>query len=478
MTDVLCPNSAKYTTGRGPRPNPLAAALRKLQHAVNQCQDVIFFTGPGGLIERVNPAFEELTEYCSVEAVGQDLSWIAAEGPKSESYRRIWEQVFQGRAFRGNLQVRRKQRDALELDVLIAPVRDRKGRIASLLFTGRDTSEKRELETQLKQARRMDAIGTLAGGVAHDFNNMLMVISANPELALDSLPKEHRLWRHLQEILAASLRASDLTRHLLAFGRKQVQRMQVFSLNSVVEEACRMLPCVIGEDIEMRVALGRDLGRVKADSGQIEQVLLTLAIKARDAMPHGGKLVIETRLSDGRDNVISVHSEPGTGSTFKIYLPVAAPPVPETASPDPVETTVHGGSETLLVVEDEDAVRQSEVEFLSTIGYTVLSAASGREALEQVRARAKNTIDLMITDVVMPKMSGPTLAAKLASLSPDLKVLLVSGYADDTIQRKGVPNLTSDFLQKPFPLRSLARKIREVLEPTGMARAASVAGTV
>ena len=308
MTDVLCPNSAKYTTGRGPRPNPLAAALRKLQHAVNQWQDVIFFTGPGGLIERVNPAFEELTEYCSVEAVGQDLSWIAAEGPKSESYRRIWEQVFQGRAFRGNLQVRRKQRDALELDVLIAPVRDRKGRIASLLFTGRDTSEKRELETQLKQARRMDAIGTLAGGVAHDFNNMLMVISANPELALDSLPKEHRLWRHLQEILAASLRASDLTRHLLAFGRKQVQRMQVFSLNSVVEEACRMLPCVIGEDIEMRVALGRDLGRVKADSGQIEQVLLNLAINARDAMPHGGKLVIETRLSDGRDNGFGEHS--------------------------------------------------------------------------------------------------------------------------------------------------------------------------
>jgi two-component system, cell cycle sensor histidine kinase and response regulator CckA len=168
--------------------------------------------------------------------------------------------------------------------------------------TGRDTCEKRELETQLSSALRMDAIGTLAGGVAHDFNNMLMVISAHSELALDSLPKEHRLWRHLEEILTASRRASDLTWKLLAFGRKQVPNLQVFSLNSVVEEACKTLPWVLGEDIEMRVNLGRNLGRVKADSGQIEQVLLNLAINGRDAMPLGGKLSIETRLSDGRDS--------------------------------------------------------------------------------------------------------------------------------------------------------------------------------
>jgi two-component system cell cycle sensor histidine kinase/response regulator CckA len=312
----------------------------------------------------------------------------------------------------------------------------------------------------------------------------------------------------------------------------------VFSLNSVVEEVCRMLPCVIGEDIEMQVELGQDLGRVKADSGQIEQVLFNLAINARDAMPHGGKLSIETRPTDRRDSgfrkhstnpaggyivltvtdtgegisdedlprifepfyttkpvgsgtglglsmvygivrqsdgFISAHSDPGKGSTFKIYLPVAAPPVREIASPGPAEKPVHGGSETLLVVEDEDAVRQSEVEFLSTIGYTVLSAANGKEALDQVRAQA-NMIDLVITDVVMPKMSGPTLAANLASLHPDLKVLFVSGYADETVQLKGVPNLTRDFLQKPFPLRSLAGKIREVLEQPAVARAASAAG--
>jgi len=319
-----------------------------------------------------------------------------------------------------------------------------------------------------------------------------------------------------------------------------VQRLQVFSLNSAVQEACRMLPCVIGEDIEMHVDLGRDLRQVKADSGQIEQVLFNLAINARDAMPHGGKLRIETRRSDVRDNgfrehstnpasgyivltvtdsghgisdedlprifepfyttkpegsgtglglsmvygivrqsegFISAHSEAGEGTTFKIFFPVAAPAAPQIAGASPVEKPVHGGSETLLVVEDEAAVRQSEVEFLSTIGYTVLSAANGKEALDKVKTWA-SMIDLVITDVVMPKMSGPKLARNLASLRPDLKVLFVSGYADDTVLRKGVGDLAHDFLQKPFPLRSLAGKIREVLEQPALARAATAAGTV
>ncbi len=516
----------------------MAIALRNLQHAVNQCQDVIFLTDPAGVIERVNPAFEKLTGYSSVETVGQDLSWIVAEGPSSESYRKIWEQLFQGRTYRGDLQIRRKDGDPCELDVLIAPVRDSKGRTASMLCTGRDTSERRELETQLSHARRMDAMGTLAGGVVHDFNNMLMVISAYAELGLDSLPKKHPLRRNLQEILGASRRASELTRQLLAFGRQQVQCLQVFSLNSAVEEACTMLPCVIGEDIKMQVELGEDLGQVRADSGQIEQVLFNLAINARDAMPNGGKLAIETRLADARDNgfreystkpasgyivlsvtdsghgipdkdlprifepfyttkpgglgnglglstaygivrqsegFISAHSDPGKGSTFKIFLPVVAPPAREIASAAPMRKPIHGGSETLLVVEDETMVRQCEVEFLSAIGYTVLSVANGKEALEKV-GTSPNMIDLVITDVVMPGMSGPRLAKELASLRPDLKVLFVSGYARETVQQKGVVDLTHNFLQKPFPLRVLAKKVREVLGQPVLARAAKAAG--
>jgi len=378
----------------------------------------------------------------------------------------------------------------------------------------------------------MDAISTLAGGVAHDFNNMLLVISSYAELGLASLPKEHPLGRHLQEILSASRRASELTRQLLAFGRKQMQQLQVVSLNSVVEEACGMLPCVIGEDVDLHLDLGHNLGQVRIDPGQISQVLLNLAINARDAMPNGGQLSIATRLSDGlepvagelpdrdgktyilltvadtgqgiseddlprifepfyttkaegsgtglglamvygtirqSDGLITVQSRPGIGTTFKIYLPVAAPAMREAASSSAAEKPVNGGSETLLVVEDEDAVRKSEVEFLSAMGYTALAAANGEEALDRVKA-GPDLVDLVITDVVMPRMNGPKLAENLAALRPGLRVLFVSGYASDTVLRKGVADLAHDFLAKPFPLRVLAGKIREVLEQPAMAR--------
>ena len=539
MTDALAPSFARYAAGRGPRPSLIADALRNLQHAVNQSRDAVLICDPTGVIERVNPAFEALTGYSSLDAVGKDLSWVVVEGPMSLSYRRIWEQVFQGQTYHGSLNVRTRHGIPCDLEVAITAVRDSKGHISSLVCNGRDASKQRDLESQISQARRMDAIGTLAGGVAHDFNNMLMVISAYAELGLDSLPKEHALWRHLQEILSASRRAGELTRQLLAFGRKQVQRLQVLSLNSVVEEACRMLPCVIGEDVDLHLDLGEELGQVRVDSGQMSQVLLNLAINARDAMPHGGKLSITTRLSNGHeagprdgaaepggeyillivsdtgegiseedlprifepfyttkaegagtglglamvygiirqsDGFIAVESRTGVGSTFRIYLPVAAPPLRKAAAAFAEEKTVHGGSETLLVVEDEDAVRQSEVEYLSTIGYTVLAAANGKEALERVKERPSK-IDLVITDVVMPQMSGPKLAENLATLRPELKVLFVSGYADDTVLRKGVADLSRDFLPKPFPLHSLAGKIREILEqPAALARAASAAG--
>ncbi len=399
----------------------------------------------------------------------------------------------------------------------------RGGEVVGTVVTFLDISERRNVEAQLRQAQKMDAIGQLAGGVAHDFNNLLMVISAYSELMLDSLEAENPLRRNAEEILTASRRAAELTRQLLAFSRKQLQALQMLDLNSVLAEISRMLPHLIGEDIELVVAPGGMLNKVKADAGQIEQILMNLAANARDAMPCGGKLTIETAnvhidetyvqkqavmhpgnyvllmVTDTGEGIprehmrhifepfyttkpegkgtglglatvygivkqsngfIWVYSEPELGTTFKIYLPCvtngAAKPEPRVP-----EIVSLSGTETLLLVEDETAVRRSESEFLSRAGYTVIEAANGVEALRIAR-EYQGQIDLLVTDVVMPGMGGPQLVESLAAERPRMRALFVSGYAESTILRRGVVDLHTSFLQKPFSLRALAAKIREI----------------
>jgi two-component system cell cycle sensor histidine kinase/response regulator CckA len=330
----------------------------------------------------------------------------------------------------------------------------------------------------------------------------------------------------VEEIITASGRAADLTRQLLAFGRKQMQALRVLDLNSVIQEICRMLPRLIGEDIQLVILPEKDLGNVKADPGQIEQVVMNLATNARDAMPRGGKLTFETanvRLDEAylqhhsivppgeyvllvvtdtgqgiapehlahifepfystkeegkgtglglatvygivkqNSGFVWVYSEPELGTTFKIYLPrVRQEGSKPTASPLLAEQPSRG-SETLLLVEDEAAVRKSEREFLELSGYTVLEAGDGQEALRVARDYPE-TIHLAITDVVMPNMGGAKLAEHLTLERPQMKVLYVSGYAENTILQHGTIELTANFLQKPFTLRSLGRKISEVLQ--------------
>ena len=329
----------------------------------------------------------------------------------------------------------------------------------------------------------------------------------------------------MDEIQKASRRAADLTRQLLAFGRKQMQTLQLLDLNSIIEEINKMLPRLIGEDIELEFVPGKELGRVKADPVQIEQVLMNLAANARDAMPKGGRLLIETasvRLDDAyvhthsivppgdyvsltvtdsgqgiapehlshifepfyttkeegkgtglglatvygivkqNKGFIWVYTEPGMGTTFKIYLPRAMERESVPQAPPPVEGYL-GGCETVLLAEDEPAVRESTREFLGLNGYIVLEAKNGTDALAIAR-EYKGHIHLMITDVVMPQMGGAKLAGELASERPDMKVLFVSGYAEATVQRHGAIDVTTRFLQKPFSLKTLARKIREVLD--------------
>ena len=396
--------------------------------------------------------------------------------------------------------------------------------IVGAVVTFLDISERRNIEGQLRQAQKMDAIGQLAGGVAHDFNNLLMVISAYSELMLDSLEAENPLRRNAEEILTAARRAAELTRQLLAFSRKQLQALQMLDLNSVVSEIGRMLPHLIGEDIELIISPGKKLNKVKADAGQIEQILMNLAANARDAMPCGGKLTIETAnvridetyvqkqavmqpgdyvlltVTDTGEGIprqhirhifepfyttkaegkgtglglatvygivkqsngfIWVYSEPDMGTTFKIYLPSVSHGAakPEAKAPEIVSLS---GKETLLLVEDECAVCRSESEFLTRAGYTVIEAANGVEALRIAR-EYQGKIDLLVTDVVMPGMGGPQLMELLSPERPGIRALFVSGYAESTILRRGVVDLHTSFLQKPFSLRALAEKIREIV---------------
>jgi two-component system cell cycle sensor histidine kinase/response regulator CckA len=499
--------------------------LRKLWRAVEQSADLVMITNREGVIEYVNPAFEALTGYSPGELMGQTPRVLKSDLQTPELYKELWQTVLSGNVFRCTMVNRKKNGDVFVAEKTITPLRDGEARITHFISNDRDITDRRRMENQIQQAQKMDAVGRLAGGVAHDFNNLLMVISSYAELMLDSLAPQHPLRRNVDEIQKASRRAADLTRQLLAFGRKQMQTLQLLDLNLIIEDINKMLPRLIGEDIELVFVPGDKLGRVKADPVQIEQILINLVANARDAMPKGGRLVIETasvQLDDAyvqehpivpsgdyvlltvtdsgmgiapehllhifepfyttkeegkgtglglatvygivkqNSGFIWVYSEPGLGTTFKIYLPrarqaklVLQPTLPLVGSPR--------GCETLLLAEDEAAVRLSIREFLTLNGYIVLEAKNGTEALALARAY-DGPIDLMIADVVMPEMGGAKLAGELASDRPDMKILFVSGYAEATFQRHGAIDVTARFLQKPFSLKVLARKIREVLD--------------
>jgi two-component system cell cycle sensor histidine kinase/response regulator CckA len=498
--------------------------LRKLWHAVEQSADTLIIMDRSGVMEYVNPAFEALTGYSRQEAIGQTLGILKSEQQTDELYQEMWDTVISGNVFRGIVMNRKKNGETLIIEKALAPLRDGRGQITHFISTGRDITERRKLESDLQQAQKMDAIGRLAGGVAHDFNNLLLVISAYAELMLDSLAGDDPLRRNVGEIMTASRRAADLTRQLLAFGRKQVQLLQVLDLNAVIGEITGMLPRLIGEDIELVFVPGQDLGKVKADPGQIEQVVMNLAANARDAMPGGGRLTIETAtvgvdesyvqrhsivppgdyvlltVTDSGQGIAAVHlahifepfyttkdagkgtglglatvygivkqnggfvwvySEPGLGTTFKIYLPRVQSVSSEVRITRPAESSPRG-CETLLLVEDEASVRQASRQFLTRSGYTVLEASDGEDGLRASREHG-GPIHLMITDVVMPRMGGPQLAERLADERPDMKVLFVSGYAENTVLQHGKIDVTTRFLQKPFSSKALARKVREVL---------------
>ncbi|GEM_PF-154317 len=473
-----------------------------------------------------NRAAEQVTGYSREELSGRNLwSLVAPESLEAFAERRRERLAGQMGAMRYEVKMATKT-GAKWLDLTTTDILY-EGQPA-VLGNAVDITERKLMEEQFRQAQKMEAVGRLAGGVAHDFNNLLMIVRGYTELLLDSGELSPGLQRNAEQIAKAAERASGLTHQLLAFSRKQVLAPQVLDLNTVVAGVDKMLHRLIGEDIELVTRPCAGLWHVKADPGQLEQVLLNLAINARDAMPRGGRLTLETRnveldarfvrhhsgsrpgqhvlltVSDngagmppdvrsrifepffttkevGRgtglglatvygivkqsNGYITVESEPGQGTTFHIYLPRAEEELlPAVESRE--RATVAGGTETILLVEDQQDVRALACEFLGRQGYRVLEARSGPEAL-QVSGQHAGEIHVLVTDVIMPGMSGRELVDQLAPARPQMKVLYVSGYTDEAIGKHGILEPGTEFLQKPFSRESLARKLRDMLDNGG-----------
>jgi len=497
-------------------------ALVRLRQAVEASGEVVFITDPESIFTFVNPEFTRLYGYTEAEVVGKVTPRILSSATQPASkYAEFQKTLVAKRVARGQVVMKAKDGRLLTIHSSVSPILDDAGNITGFLAIQRDMTERKRLEEQFLQAQKMEAVGRLAAGVAHDFNNLLTIINGHSGLMLRRLSSENPAWDSFAEIKDAGERAAGLTRQLLAFSRQQVRKSTVLNLNTLVTNSIKMLRRLIGEDIELVFNAVPELGMVCADAGQIEQILMNLAVNSRDAMPKGGRLTIETSnlladeasgtapyvqpgayvmltVSDtgcGMDaetqsrifepffttkgqgkgtglglatvygiikqsgGYIWVSSEVGKGTTFRIYLPVVEG-VPETAE---VHGAGSGGSETVLLVEDEAKLRSLVRRVLETEGYLVLEALDCMEAL-LIASRHKGHIHMLLTDVVMPVMSGCELAERLAKRRPEMKILYMSGYTDDRIFRHGILESGVAFLQKPFAPESLAHKVREVLD--------------
>jgi two-component system cell cycle sensor histidine kinase/response regulator CckA len=425
--------------------------------------------------------------------------------------------------YHGHWKHRKKDGKIIEVETTVHELEYSGKRVR--LIVAQDVSERRILEQQLRQSQKMEAVGRLAGGVAHDFNNLLMVIKGHTELLRGILPPGEEYKRKIEQIDRAADRASGLTRQLLAFSRLQVLQPHVMNLNDVVNDMGRLLPRLIGEDIDLVIRTTDDLGAIRADASQMEQVIMNLAVNARDAMPEGGKLMIETSnaeldslysdkhpivrpgsyvllsVSDtgtGMDaetqahifepffttkaqgkgtglglatvygvvkqsgGFIWVYSELGQGTTFKIYIPRVDQPV-DRLSPTQVSSDAPRGVETILLTEDEQDVREVAREFLESGGYTVIEARDGLEAMGLVE-KHHGAIDLLITDMVMPGMTGQELASRLKEQRPGLRMLYMSGYSERAAAESMQADPSARLLAKPFSRSALLRTVHELLK--------------
>jgi PAS domain S-box-containing protein len=502
-----------------------AKERERLLSAIEQAGEAVVITEPDGVIRYVNPAFEQATGYTRKDAIGKNPRILKSGQHDPAFYRHMWQTISGGRTWEGRMVNKRRDGTLYTEDATISPVCDQAGRILNYVAVKRDVTEHLKLQTQFQQAQKMESVGRLAGGVAHDYNNMLTAILGHAELALAKVDPSDPLHADLAEINAAAKRSSEITGQLLAFARKQTIAPKALDVNATVAGMLQMLRRLIGEDIDLLWKPGATIRPVWMDPSQIDQILANLCVNARDAITGVGKIVIETgevtfdeaycadnpgftpgeyvRLvvsDDGcgmdkatLDNIfepffttkqaghgtglglatvygivkqnngfINVYSEPGKGTTLTIYLT----PHTGTAEGAKKEVTAEipaGGNETVLVVEDEAAIRELAQQVLQTFGYNVLVAAAPGQALELADAHA-GRISLLLTDVVMPEMDGRELARRLQASYPGIKTLFMSGYTADVIAHRGVLDGGVNFVQKPFSMRDLAAKVREVLD--------------
>jgi len=502
------------------------AAIRFQAQLLNAVQQAVVATDPEGIVIFWNKFAELLYGWTAEEAVGQTIQELTPSPFLRDHGAEIMERGASGGGWTGEFLVQGKSGKAFPALLTTSPVRDEVGTVLGFVTVSIDLTERRNLEEQFRQSQKMDAVGRLAGGIAHDFNNLLTVIRLNTEIIMDGFDPTDPRSEDVKQIRSAAERASGLTRQLLAFSRKQILQPRVLDMNSVVGNVEPMLRRLIGEDITISTTSSAR-GYIVADPGQLEQVLMNLVVNARDAMPQGGRITIETRSVEldehytsehapviaGRyvmlavgDNGIGmsrdtrehafdpffttkeagkgtglglatvygivkqsggyvwIYSEPELGTTLKLYFPeVSSSAAFTTSEPRTASSETSRGSETILLVEDEEAVRSLTSRILKKQGYRVMAAQHGREAMEMA-AKEEGHIDLVLTDVVMPGMNGRGLVERLTGIRPRIKSLYMSGYTDDDIIRRGFIEPSKSFLQKPFTSEALLQTVRKVLD--------------
>ncbi|KAA3607087.1 MAG: PAS domain S-box protein [Planctomycetota bacterium] len=515
--------------------NKIADSENRFRTLVNQAAEAIVLTSPKGRILYVNPAWERLCGYSSQEAVGKYPNMLKSGLHDDQFYAELWKTITSGNVWRGQFTNRHKDGGHFEEEAVISPLVDQNGEIVFFLGLMSDVTQEMEAqqalelsEQQLRQAQKMEAVGRMAGGVAHDFNNLLTAIFGYMELAKKSLDSEHPALKELLEVEAAGQQAADLIRQLMSFSRSQEATIQALDLSKVVLRTQKLLQRMIGEDISLEVNAQEALPRIEADLSQIQQVVMNLVVNARDAMPQGGRILLETdhevfqhdfvsgdfEIPAGRYTILSVSdsgcgmdartlehafdpffttkdvgigtglglstvygivhqggghvwafSEPGEGTIFKIFFPINEEEAEQFLPPLPAESDLRG-RETILLVEDEALLRRMMTRYLQSLGYRVFEASHGFEALATLDRRKNTSFDLILSDVVLPALRGPEMVSRALEIRPQTKVLLISGYPIPWLQETmpSFPENDPAFLQKPFSFLRLGATLRKLLD--------------